>query len=159
MYHPPVKRKVFISYARKDREYLDRLRVHLKPLERARPIEVLADDGIKSGGKWQQTIQEMIETAEIAILLISADFFASEFIMKNELPFLLTAAEKKGTHIFPVIVGYSRFPREPSLNVFQAINEPSLPLAEMEEPMRERVYDQIAQAIEEKLFGRNDWKS
>jgi hypothetical protein len=58
------------------------------------------------------------------VLLISADFFASDFIDETELPPLLAAAEAKGVRILPVILSASRFARNKNLARFQAVNSP-----------------------------------
>ena len=54
-----------------------------------------------SGEKWKQKIEKALNDASIAILLISADFIASDFIINNELQPLLKNAEEKGTVILP----------------------------------------------------------
>ncbi len=91
--------RVFISYSHEDKAYLDRLRVHLKPLERENLIDTWDDTQIKAGENWQKVIETALERAAIAILLISPDFLASDFIIDNELPPLLSAAANKGTCI------------------------------------------------------------
>lgn len=143
--------KAFISYSHKDREYLDRLLVHLRPLEKNGSIDVWQDTKIKTGDKWRDEIEKALEEANIAILLVSADFMASDFIVDNELPPLLSMAEVKGTKIVPVILSPCRFSRESSLNRFQAVNIPSEPLSTMKESEREIIYDKVAMDIESAL--------
>jgi len=145
------KQKVFISYSRRDHQHLDRLRVHLKPLERANLIDAWADDRILIGENWKDRISESLDVAKAAVLMISADYLASDFIIDEELPKILSKAEEKGTTIFPVILSICRFTREPSLNRFQTVNNPEKPLVELAEHQRERIYDQVARAIEEAL--------
>ena len=144
-----ARNKVFISYSREDRSHLERLRVHLKPLERAGLIDAWADDRIRVGDRWKDKIEMALLNARIAVLIVSADFMASDFIINNELPPLLTAAKNNGTQILPVIVGYCRFARDKNLNIFQAINDPAQPLSSFDQDERDRVYDQVAQAVEE----------
>jgi hypothetical protein len=81
------------------------------------------------------------------VLLISADFLASEFIMNRELPSLLAKAESRGTLIMPLIIHYSRFVHMPSLSRFQAVNPPDLPLATLPTPRREEYFNQLAEAV------------
>jgi hypothetical protein len=45
-----------------------------------------------------------MERADVAVLLISADFLGSEFINSEEVPFLLERREKDGLSVIPVIV-------------------------------------------------------
>jgi hypothetical protein len=139
---------VFISYSHKDTEFLNRLLVHLQPLESEGAIDFWVDTKIKAGDKWRNEIEKALKRARAAILLVSADFLASEFIVKNELPPLLDKAEMEGTRIIPVIIKPCRFARDKNLSRFQAINPPSSPLIMLAEGERESVYDQVAEAVE-----------
>jgi hypothetical protein len=51
------KSYVFICYSHKDQEYLDRLLIHLKPLEKEGLIDVWADTRLRAGDKWRAEIQ------------------------------------------------------------------------------------------------------
>lgn len=143
-----VYKTVFVSYCHKDNLYLERLKIHLKPIERKSAMQLWSDTLIKGGEKWKQEIQTALKNSAIAILLISADFLASDFIVDNELQPLLKAAEEKGTIIIPVILKPCRFLREQSISQFQAINNPAIPLCKMDEFSEEEVYEKIAQRIE-----------
>jgi molecular chaperone DnaK len=69
-------RSVFVSYARPDRLWLDRLRVHLAPLERDGKVEIWHDGKIESGIPWEAEIERALERASAAVLLITANFMA-----------------------------------------------------------------------------------
>ncbi len=141
--------KIFISYSHKDTEWLERLQVHLKPLEREGLIDRWDDTRIKPGKKWREEIEKALASTKIAVLLISADFLASDFITNNELPPLLKAAEAEGTAILSVILSPCRFTRTPELAQFQTVNRPDKPLTGLSKNEQETVFDQVAQAIEE----------
>ena len=81
------KHKIFISYNHADIAILERVQIHLKPLEKMNLIDIWDDTRIKAGEKWKDEVEKALEQASIAILLISADFLASDFIVENELPF------------------------------------------------------------------------
>src|SRR5438067_632555 len=80
-----VRSGVFISYSHEDKEWLDRVQVHLKPLERDHAISVWSDKQIQAGSRWRQEIERALQKTRIAVLLISADFLASDFIANDEL--------------------------------------------------------------------------
>ena len=84
---------IFISYSHEDSKYLHRLKVHIKPLERQGLVELWDDTKIKAGDKWEKSIFNALNRSAIAILIISADFLASDFIIENELPPLLEKAK------------------------------------------------------------------
>ncbi|HEX7185646.1 MAG TPA: SUMF1/EgtB/PvdO family nonheme iron enzyme [Thermoanaerobaculia bacterium] len=139
---------VFISYSHKDSEWHRKLSRHLQPLERDFRIETWDDTKIESGERWRSEILRAVQTARVAVLLVSADFMASDFIAKNELPPLLHAAEGEGLVILPLILSPCRFLRDPNLSVFQAVNDPAKPLVGMHESDQEEVLDRVAQRIE-----------
>src|SRR5215203_5577922 len=151
---PSTRTKVFISYSHADKEWLERLKRHLKPLIRDGRLDCWDDTHIRPGDDWQQEIRNALDTAQVAVLLISADFFASDFIDETELPPLLDAAQARGVRIVPVILSASRFARNPKLAQFQAINSSDQPLNGMPQAEQEKVLDRLAQTIENVLNPR-----
>jgi hypothetical protein len=139
---------VFVSYSHEDTIYLNRLSVHLRPFEKNGVIDLWVDTKIKVGEKWKEKIKQALDKSALAILLISADFLASDFIIDNELPPLLKAAEEKGKLILPVILKPCRFTSDENLSKFLAINDPKTPLSRMDENDREDVYVKIAEYID-----------
>jgi nucleoside phosphorylase len=100
MPHPTV----FISYSHKDEEWKDRLVTHLGVLQQQGLLEVWDDRRIGAGEDWQPEIEKAIAAARVAILLISANFLTSKFILGEEVPRLLERRSKEGLRVFPVIV-------------------------------------------------------
>lgn len=146
------RNRVFISYSHKDKDWLERLRTHLKPLERQLPqLEIWDDTKIKAGSKWRPEIEASIAQTKVAVLLVSADFLASDFVANDELPPLLEAAERDGARVLPLIVSPSRFLRIPSLAQFQTVNDPGRPLLQMEPGEREAVFVKVTDTIEDLL--------
>lgn len=148
------QQSAFISYSHVDSEFLDRLLVHLRPLQMSGALEIWVDTQLRAGDKWKEEIDAALAKASIAVLLISADFLASDFIVRNELPPLLKRAESQGTRIVPVILKPCRFARDPHLSSFHAINDPRRPVAGLPEVESEAVFDSVAEAVE-RLLGRN----
>lgn len=142
---------VFISYTHANTDWLNRLKRHLKPLERDFSMVIWDDKKIQSGDKWRDKIGEAIASAKVAVLLVSPDFLSSDFIHSDELPPLLLAAEKEGAIILPLIVSPCRFSRTKSLSVFQAVNNPNRPLTAVSKNQQEKVLDELAQRIESAL--------
>ena len=92
-----VMRTVFISYSHQDEAWKNKLLPHLHALEQAGvEMKVWHDRKIDGGDKWYPEIQEAMNNAAVGVLLISADFLASGFCIKEEVPFLLDRQEKQG---------------------------------------------------------------
>jgi hypothetical protein len=139
--------RVFISYSHQDQHWLQRLQVHLKPLARDGIIDPWSDKRIEGGALWKREIGAALSSATAAVLLISADFLASDFIVDHELPELLRRSEREGVLILPVLIGPCRFGAS-GLSEFQCVNDPSQPVASMAPADQELIWARVADRIE-----------
>ena len=138
--------KVFISYSHDDKSYLDRLQKHLKPHVRSGALPVWVDTQIKAGDEWKKEIEAALDAAQIAILLVSVSFLASDFVAEEELPKLLKAAEERGVEIVPVILTPCSFKRS-SLYKYQAINDPSRPLSLLPDGEHDVIWNRLVERV------------
>jgi hypothetical protein len=141
--------QVFISYSHLDKKYLQELTRQFKPL--IDRINFWDDTKIEAGQKWNTEIKSQIEKAKIAILLISADFFNSDFIAKNELPPLLKLAEDGGAKILSVILKPCLWEEYPQINQYQAINNPKKPISSLDKNSRELVWVELARNVKKMM--------
>jgi hypothetical protein len=95
---------VFISYSHRDRDWKDRLVPHLGVLQTEGLLNLWEDRQIGAGEDWFQKIQAAMDTANVAILLVSAHFLTSDFILREEVTRLLQRRDREGLEIYPVIV-------------------------------------------------------
>jgi hypothetical protein len=147
---------VFVSYSHADDPaWLERVQVHLKPLVRAGRVGLWDDTRIKSGERWREEVRKALARAKVAVLLISADFYASDFIADNELPPLLEAERERGLVILGVHINHSRFDRDRVLSEYQTINPPHEPIEGLSKTEQEEVFDALARRIEELLDSRS----
>jgi hypothetical protein len=145
-----VRNKVLVSYSHKDKDWLKRVQTHLKVLEHEGITVNLWDDTkIKAGTKWRDEITKALTAAKVAILLVSTDFLASDFIQTDEIPPLLKAANKDGATILPLILKPCRFTKNAEISTFQAVNDPAKPLSKLEEHEQEEILLELADRIAE----------
>ena len=81
---------LFISYSQQDQTEIEALLTHLEGLQQAGRLTLWSDRDIAPGADSQSAITQAIEQADIALLLITANYLASEFITGREIPALLT---------------------------------------------------------------------
>jgi GAF domain-containing protein len=124
------KDRVFISYSHKDKKFVEELLTHLKPLERAGRVSAWSDKQIQPGAKWLDEIRESLAASRVAVMMVTADFLASDFIYEFELGPLLKIAETGGSQILWIPVRACSYKESPLKN-YQAVIPPEKPLAEM----------------------------
>ena len=164
---------VFISYAHSDNDadladarWLDRLIQHLGPVVADGFTAVWADKDIGLGERWHTTIQAQINSARVAVLLVSPAFLASEYIRNHELPVFLDRAERGAVSVIPVILRPCLFsstvfhwpdpvagPNGLALSEFQASNPISRPLNSMTQAEQDEVFVDVAKRVQQILIG------
>jgi hypothetical protein len=120
--------KIFISYAHADEAAMKELDKFLGPLARNGEIEIWTDRKILPGQKWKEKILENLETADAVLLLVSADFLASDFIHQEEIPRALRRMEEHGKAVIPIILNYCLWELSP-LAAIQALPKDAQPIA------------------------------
>jgi formylglycine-generating enzyme required for sulfatase activity len=143
----PERRQLFISYSHRDAEWVERLRRMIKPLEQRYGLERWDDSRIQAGGLWRQEIEQALASASVALLLVSADFLASDFVTLSELPPLFRAAKQEGLRILWLPLRPSLWKHFPEIEQYQAVIPPERTLAEMAAVEQERAFVQIAELI------------
>lgn len=143
-----VREHVFISYSHEDRDWLEKFQTHLKPYTRNASVTVWDDTQIKGGARWRHEIEFALRAAKVAVLLVSPDFLASDFIAEQELPPLLEAAESEGLTILWIPLSHSAY-RETKIGDYQAAPgcDPDQPLSSLSEPEQDRIFVAVCEEI------------
>src|SRR5215213_6054015 len=96
--------RIFISYASADESLRQELDKHLSPLKREGIVETWTFRNIDAGTDWRSTIANELEAAHIILLLISANFVASDYCWNVELRRALQRHREGDARVVPVIL-------------------------------------------------------
>lgn len=149
------RNQIFISYASSDREWMEKLQVFLKPLVRSSSIYVWEDSKILPGQEWQKEVKSALEKAKVAVLLVSPNFLASDFINNEELPVLLNAAKNRGLVFFWIPLSYCLY-EETEIRNYQPGHDPSAPLDTLPEPILNKALVEICNKIKRIVSGEKE---
>ncbi|MCB0294296.1 MAG: toll/interleukin-1 receptor domain-containing protein [Calditrichaeota bacterium] len=142
--------QIFISYSHKDIQWMERLKIMLKPLEMKYRLNIWDDQKIRPGDKWQEEIDKTLAAAKLAILLVSPDFLNSEFIMERELPYLMKASKTRGLRILWIPLSFCLY-QETELNQLQATSNPENPLDSMTKSEADKLLVEMGIMIKKEL--------
>jgi len=95
---------IFISYAHRDRALREELEAHLSNLRRQNVITSWYDGDISPGTDWKSQIMEHLNTDQIILLLISADFIASDFCYSVEMVQAIARHDANQARVLPIIL-------------------------------------------------------
>lgn len=115
--------KAFISYSHADESFVERFRVHCKPLEREYNFIIWDDTRINPGEKWKLKIEKELEDADVIVMFLSADFLASDFVMQKEYQNALKLNRKHEIQIIVLFVSPCAY-EDFEIADYQFINSP-----------------------------------
>jgi hypothetical protein len=141
---------IFLSYSHKDKKYADELIAQIKPLQQRYELNIHSDLHIEAGEMRQQELMTTLSGADIALVLLSPDYLASDWCINHELPQLLKQAERGNTLLIPVILRPSDWIHTP-LAYYQVFPIDAKPLAMMREVERDQVWLELCKSLEARL--------
>jgi len=100
----PASITLFYSYCHKDERQRNRLETHLSILKRQGLILEWHDRKISGGIEWKGRIDERLDTAQVILLLVSADFVHSDYCYDVELIRAMERHEAGEARVIPIIV-------------------------------------------------------
>lgn len=98
---------------------------------------------------WRKKIRTAIDAADVAVILISADFLASDFIANEELPHLFKGRREGRKRLFSLFVGHCAYKRFSEISEHQAINPPERPLSSLQETEVDEILASFVETIED----------
>jgi tetratricopeptide (TPR) repeat protein len=96
--------EVFYSYSHTDEVLRDELDKHLSLLQRQNLISEWHDRQIEAGDDWESEINAHLDSARIILLLVSADFIASDYCYSIEMNRALERHDEDEARVIPIIL-------------------------------------------------------
>lgn len=96
--------EIFFSYSHRDGRMRSRLEAHLSSLKRERLISGWHDRKIKPGTEWKGQIDAHLDSSQIILLLISADFLASDYCYDVEMDRAMARHDAGEARVIPIIL-------------------------------------------------------
>jgi internalin A len=96
--------ELFYSYSHKDEELRDELENHLALLKRRDVIRGWHDRRITAGKEWADQIDGRLKSADVILLLVSADFLASDYCYDVEMQRAMERHAAGEAVVIPVIL-------------------------------------------------------
>ena len=101
---PPASIEVFYSYAHEDEVLVKELQKHLSILKWQGVIREWYDREITAGTDWKGQLDQHLNSSGVILLLISADFLASDYCYDVEMTCALERHDQGEARVIPVIL-------------------------------------------------------
>ena len=96
--------KVFISYSHEDTKWLNAIKEQLAVLQAEGLLSMCEDTQLEVGEDWYQQLNDMMLSARLGLLLVSAPFLSSKFVRQEETRRLFAQHAEGGMKIYPLLV-------------------------------------------------------
>src|SRR5680860_535386 len=97
-------KNIFAIYASQDKDVLQYLLLHLKPLEKDFNIAIWSDDAINPGQRWKPRNVSRSDHADVFLLLLSNTFMYSEFIKQDEFKMVIDRYKEGKAIVIPILL-------------------------------------------------------
>ncbi|MCP5102424.1 MAG: toll/interleukin-1 receptor domain-containing protein [bacterium] len=138
---------VFISYSHKDETWKDRVMTHLGVLEKEGILKQWDDRRIGTGAHWFPQIETQLGQAKVVVMLITADFLTSPFILGEEVPRILERRKRDRILVVPVVVKPCAWQSVKWLSSVQLFPPDGVPLSTLPEPEADTQLANLAAVI------------
>lgn len=144
--------QVFISYSREDEKFREELEVHLKGLNvhSDMGIDWWSDARLEPGSRWSDELFTALNTCRIALLLVSKDFLASDFIATEELPRIFSRVKREELKIFWVLLSECNWELT-QIRDYSAVYDPRKTLAGKKKHTKDKIWKDIIDKILQEL--------
>ena len=136
--------KAMFCYSHNNRRQRDQVEKHLALMKRDNLVEIWYDRNITAGAEWKGRIDEHLNQCEIILLMVSADFIASDYCFDVEMKRAIQRHEAGEARVIPVILRKCEWKNTP-LKDIQALPSDGRPVDQW--PRSNDAYHDIADGI------------
>ena len=143
---------IFISYSHADNKrpnFLEELLQQIRPYEATGELGIFVDTRIRPGDQWFRTIMASLANHRLAVLLVGPGFFASDFIMSQELPYIEEAYTQRNLKLLWVYLIETAYLNSSWINTVQAAHHPLKPVRRSGRLGRNEIWTQVVNKITE----------
>lgn len=135
---------IFYSYAHEDESLREELETHLSLLKRQGLLSEWHDRQIRAGQKWADEISTHLDTADVILLLVSANFLASDYCWSQEMRRALERQQAGQAWVIPIILRSVDWHSAP-FSSLQALPRNAKPITSW--PNRDEAWTDVARGI------------
>jgi internalin A len=142
-------KKVFLSYSKADRNLLDQLSTQLTMMERNGKIQLWDDSDIAPGQQWDNAIKANLAAADVILLLVSADFLATNYIWDVEIAKAIERHDRGEAQVIPIILRPCDWTDAP-FGKLNALPQKGKPITKFDD--RDEAWLEVVQGIKKALL-------
>jgi hypothetical protein len=138
--------ELFLSYSHKDEKLRQELIKHLNILKHQKIITDWHDRKILPGSDWNNEINEHLNTANLILLLVSADFLSSDYCYNIEMRRAMERHQSGEAQVVPIIIRDVDWKGAP-FGKLQALPTDGVPVSSAQWKNRDEAFTNIAKGI------------
>jgi tetratricopeptide (TPR) repeat protein len=144
---PKLRLLVRHSASPKDVTLAEELLGHLRPLARFAGVDVWSEARIQPGDDWREAVQQAIDGADVALLLLSADFLSTDGLVGVEVPRLLERHRGGNLRVIPVVLRHCAWKFHPWLSDLHPLPRGGRALGSFSGDARDEVLAEVVKEI------------
>lgn len=148
----PNPLKTFVIYSSKDKTLREELEGHLRPLVDLGWLDLWSDREIMPGAYWDAAIREQLLAAELFLILVSVDFYNSDYIRGEEFSTAVDRLNNGDALIIPIIVRPCTWNLFPVIKDLQVLPPGGAAVTDLEYwKQRDKAWDAVVQKIADRV--------
>jgi hypothetical protein len=139
---------IFVSYSHANAQMCQDFVTMAAPLKRYVGVRLWSDDDIPPGKDLKKAIGEALDRTSVAVLLVSKEYLASDFVQTIELPYFLKAAKGRGVEFLWVLISDCLWTRTP-LDPLKAANKVKHPIDQFSIADQQTAWRKVVEKVDE----------